>query len=136
MEKRPMVGLGVFVRRDGKVLLGHRINSHAPDVWAAPGGHLEYGESLEDCARREVKEEVGIEIENVQFVTITEYVFEEEGRHYISMIMVADYHSGDVRVCEPDKCSEWQWCNWDELPEPLYPSYKQLLDKQFNPFYF
>jgi len=134
MKQRPIVGLGVFVRKEGKILLGHRINSHAPNVWAAPGGHLEYAETLEECARRETREEAGIEIENIQFTTVISQVYEEEGKHYIGMIMVADYLSGEVQVCEPDKCTEWAWFAWDDLPEPIYPSYRQLLEQAYNPF--
>lgn len=65
MNERPKVGIGVIVRKEGKVLLGKRKNSHGAGSWAFPGGHLEYGESWEECARREVKEETGIAIKNM-----------------------------------------------------------------------
>src|SRR5258707_8500479 len=52
----PQVGVGVVVVRDGKVLLGLRRGSHGSGAWALPGGHLEWGESVESCARREVTE--------------------------------------------------------------------------------
>ena len=59
-EKKPRVGIGVFVLKDGKFLLGKRKSSHGEGSWSFPGGHLEFNEELEDCTRREVMEEAGI----------------------------------------------------------------------------
>ena len=55
-EKRPKVGVGVFVFKDGKTLLGKRKNAHGDGTWNPPGGHLEFNESIEQCAQREVLE--------------------------------------------------------------------------------
>ncbi len=62
---KPKVGIGVMILKDGKVLLGKRKGSHGAGQYAFPGGHLEYMESFEDCARRETREECGIEIQNI-----------------------------------------------------------------------
>ncbi len=48
----PKIGVGVLIIRDGKLLLGRRKGSHGAATWSAPGGHLEYGETPEACARR------------------------------------------------------------------------------------
>jgi 8-oxo-dGTP diphosphatase len=61
----PRVGVGVIVLRNGLVLLGRRIGSHGAGSWALPGGHLEFGESVEQCAAREVLEETGLDIQVV-----------------------------------------------------------------------
>jgi len=65
------VGVGVIVVKDDKVLMGKRIGSHGENSWSFPGGHLEMFESVHECAKREVKEETGIEIKNLQDVTFT-----------------------------------------------------------------
>jgi ADP-ribose pyrophosphatase YjhB (NUDIX family) len=52
---RPLVGLGVLVVRDGKVLVGQRRGSLGAGEYALPGGHLEHGEGFEECAAREVR---------------------------------------------------------------------------------
>ena len=50
------VGIGVMIFKDGKVLLGKRKGSHGEGDWAFPGGHLDYMEGFEECARRETRE--------------------------------------------------------------------------------
>ena len=85
MENRPKVGLGVIIKKDGKVLMGKRKNSHGEGTWNFPGGHLEYEESWEECARRETREEAGIEIKNIIFATATNDIFENEQKHYITI---------------------------------------------------
>jgi 8-oxo-dGTP diphosphatase len=62
--ERPKVGVGVFIIKDKKILMGKRINSHGEGTWSLPGGHLEFFETFEDCAKREVMEETGLKISN------------------------------------------------------------------------
>ncbi|HNA62172.1 MAG TPA: NUDIX domain-containing protein [Rhabdochlamydiaceae bacterium] len=60
MHNVPRIGVGCVVERDGMVLLGQRKGAHAEGFWAFPGGHLEFGETVEACARRELVEETGL----------------------------------------------------------------------------
>ena len=59
-QERPKVGIGVLIVKDGKILLGERIGAHGSGLFALPGGHLEFGETFEETARREVEEETGL----------------------------------------------------------------------------
>lgn len=135
-ENRPKVGVGVFVVKDGKVLLGKRKNAHGEGGWCFPGGHLELNESWEECAKRETLEETGLTIKNIRFSTATNDIFEKEGKHYITLFMIAEYDSGEVKIMEPDKCEKWDWFEWDErkLPNPLFVPQKNLLKQKYNPF--
>lgn len=54
-----------------KFLLGQRLGSHGAGTWALPGGHLEFGESFESCAAREVLEETGLVVGGIEFLTAT-----------------------------------------------------------------
>ena len=120
-EKRyPGVGMGIFVFKDGKFLMGIRKNPHGIGKWALPGGKLEFNEELEDCARREVKEETGLEIKNIRFKAITNDMFKNEDKHNITIFMISDWLSGEPRVMEPNKCEEWKWISKDNIPEPLF----------------
>ncbi|CAG8885844.1 unnamed protein product [Penicillium egyptiacum] len=79
----PKVGVSVFVRNNGgKFVLGKRLGSTGAGTWALPGGHLEFGESLETCAAREVLEETGLVVQDLQFLTVVNSVMHTEGRHY------------------------------------------------------
>jgi 8-oxo-dGTP diphosphatase len=134
MENPPGVGMCVIVTKDNKVLMGKRIGAHGENTWSFPGGHLEFNETLEECATRETKEETGIQIKNVRIGSFTNDIFEKEKKHYITLFMVADYDSGDVGIKEPDKCLEWNWFEWDNLPSPLFLPIQNLLKQGFNPF--
>jgi 8-oxo-dGTP diphosphatase len=125
--KHPKVGVGVLIIQDGKLLLGQRKTQFSDNgTWGPPGGHLEFGESWEHCAAREVLEEVGIEIKNISFVTATNDIFSHDA-HYISIFMRADYKSGTVQVMEPEKCAQWGWFECNKLPENLFLPLKQLI---------
>jgi len=131
--KRPKVGLGVLIKKDDKFLFGKRKGAHGEGTWNAPGGHLEFNETWEECAKRETIEETGIKIKNIRFVTATNDLFKKEDKHYITIYMLADYDSGKVKIMEPEKCEKWDWFSWEELPEPLFLPTQTLKDKGFNP---
>jgi 8-oxo-dGTP diphosphatase len=59
-RKRPRIGVGVAVLPEGKGLLGKRKGSHRAGHWSFPGGHLDFGESAESYASRELLEETGL----------------------------------------------------------------------------
>lgn len=131
---RPLVGVAVIVTRNGKVLLGKRKGAHGAGSWAFPGGHLEFNESIIGCASREVYEETGLCIKNCRYGTFTNDLFKEHNKHYVTLSVVCDYESGEPEIKEPDKCAEWKWFSWDNLPQPLFLSLRNLLDQGFNPF--
>lgn len=128
--KRPFVGVGVIVIEGKKVLLGKRKGSHGSNTWNFPGGHLEFGESWEECAIREVFEETGMKVINVHFFAATNDIFKKEDKHYITIYMVCEYKSGEVEVKEPEKCETWSWFKWNNLPKPLFLPIKNLLKQK------
>jgi|GEM_PF-192859 hydroxyethylthiazole kinase-like uncharacterized protein yjeF len=124
---RPQVGVGVAVRLRGKILLGKRKGEHGGGTWSYPGGHLEFGETWEDCARREVREETGLEISTPRFLAATNDVY-PSGKHYVTLFMVCDCLSGEPVVMEPEKCLGWEWFETNQLPEPLFLSTQNFVN--------
>ncbi len=133
MEKRPGVGVGVCIVKDGKVLFGKRKNAHGDGSWCFPGGHLEFNESWEECAKREVLEETGLEIKNVRFTTATNDIFPVEGKHYITIFMCADYAGGEAKIIEPEKCEAWEWFDCNAPPPPLFIPHQTLYKQGYSP---
>ena len=117
--QRPAVGVGVMIFRQDKVLLSMRKGAHGAGEYAFPGGHLEWMESFEKCARREVREECGLEIDNVQFQFLAN-VKTYAPRHYVHVGLTAEWLAGEPEVLEPKKSGEWKWYGLDELPANLF----------------
>src|SRR5579863_8792621 len=96
------VGVGIIVVKDKKVLVGRRKGSHCAGLYSFPGGHLEFGESVIDCARRELKEECGADFkvyincvnagDRIWFTT--EDYLPEYDKHYITLFIGGDWNSG------------------------------------------
>ena len=136
MQQRPRIGIGVIIVRFEQVLLMKRKNSHGAESWSPPGGHLEFGESLEACAIRETREETAISITNPTFRAITNDFFEIEGKHYITIWMQALYQSGEATVNAPGEASEVGWFSWTALPSPLFLPLVNLLAGKSYPAIF
>ncbi len=116
----PKTGVGVMVMKGDLVLFGKRKGSHGEGEWATPGGHLEHLESFEDCARREVKEEAGLEIQNIRFLFLANLNLYAP-KHYTHIGLVADWKSGEPKVLEPEKCEGWDWFSIkNPAPSPTF----------------
>lgn len=121
-EQRPRVGVTVLVLKEGKVLLGRRIGSKpGTGMYQTPGGHLEHQESFDECIKRELREEVGIEIDQVAFLGVTN-VRQFPPNHFVLVAFAAEWKSGEVQNREPDKCEEWGWYDRQHLPLPMTPA--------------
>jgi len=129
-EKTVKVGVGLYLINDNRqLLLGLRKSQHGNGTWCPPGGHLEYGESFEQAAVRETKEETSLEVneKDVCVCGVTNDFFKESGRHYITVHLKAQKYKGIPKICESDKCAEWRWFDLTSLPENLFLPAAQFL---------
>ena len=130
--KKARVGVGVLINKNGKILLIKRKGSHGEGSWAPPGGHIDFGESVRDCAKREVKEEIGIEIKNLKVVGFTEDLFKKEKKHYITIWVSSVWKSGEAKTNNRE-FSEVGWFLWKKLPKPLFIPLKNFIEGKILP---
>lgn len=129
------VGVGLWLfNPKGQVLLGKRLSKHGTGTWAPPGGHLEFGESPQQCASRELFEETGLKISfnQIEPFAITNDIFQNEDKHYITVHCRARFNEDAyfIDVKEKDKCEAWEWFDWNKLPSPLFLSAANLLKQK------
>ncbi|MGW8350890.1 ATP-binding cassette domain-containing protein [Streptomyces wedmorensis] len=118
-----VVGVHLYVERDGQVLLGRR---HPDSVYAGGflhtlAGHCE-AESATACLVREAYEEAGLVVDPCDLRLVhTVHMVEHGGPPRVQLFFRADRWEGVPEVREPDKCVGWQWCDAEDLPEPIVP---------------
>lgn len=106
----PSTAIIVRITRDDKILLV-RANSFRGDFYGLVAGFVETGENLEQCVRREVMEETGLEISNIQY-------FDSQAWPYPYGLMIgftAEYAKGEIRLQKSELC-QGAWFTRDNLP--------------------
>jgi mutator protein MutT len=108
------IGVGVeciITDGKGKYLLAKR-GSKAKNErgkWEFPGGGIEYGDTMADTIKREMKEELGIEVE------LLEYLPPNDHQHWVTSAFIARIVDGEPKIMEPEKCEEIGWFTLDEI---------------------
>ncbi len=114
---RPFVGVGAVVFRDDRVLLVKRARPPRQGQWSLPGGVQRLGETVYEAARREVREETGLEVEIVDVVAVVDSIQRDEDRrvryHYTLVDVLAEWRDGEARA--GDDAAAVAWTGLDEL---------------------
>jgi mutator protein MutT len=119
------------MRREGKVLIAKRKRAFAGYPWEFPGGKLEENETLQECLKRELREELGIEVKVGELVALSKHVLNCQQAISLYAYEVT-YLSGDLTLKDHE---EIRWVTIDELdaysfPEPDRVIVKALKDKK------
>jgi len=126
----------VIFQLENKDLLLRRCNTGYRDgEYGLPAGHIEEGEFATEAARREAKEEVGVEIEPADLIP-AHIMHRHCGDHErIDFFFTTSRWTGEITNAEPDKCDDLKWVLLDELPENTIPyiraALEQFRDKKF-----
>ena len=123
---RPKVGVGVIFVRDETVFLAKRHGAHGEDTWASAGGHLENGETLEECGRREAMEELGVRVGDLRYLCVSNIIAYD--RHYVDIEFLGDIGDQEPQLMEPESFIESGWFPLDNLPQPLFHAMRYALD--------
>jgi 8-oxo-dGTP diphosphatase len=141
-NKKIGVGFGVMLIKDNKILLGKRHDDpekadslfNGAGTWTMPGGKSDFGETFETGAKREVVEETGIRLGQVDVICINQDIV--EGAHFVTIGLICEEFSGEPKVMEPDEITQWEWFDLSNLPNPLYfPTAKILKNYTQKKFY-
>jgi ADP-ribose pyrophosphatase len=126
------VAVGAVVVKDGKILLVRRNKAPHKDLWAIPGGSVELGETLQEAAEREIREETGLDIKAKEPVYTFDLIEKDHKGtirfHYVIVDLSADYISGEL--CAADDALDARWFDPEELEHiDASESTRDLLNK-------
>jgi 8-oxo-dGTP diphosphatase len=125
-EKNIKIGSNILLIRDGKVLFGKRLNCAGAGTYGVVGGHVEFGESPEACAIRELKEETGLVIDKLKLVSIINDPRQDTG-HYMQFVYLCDDFQGEPQLLEPEKCEGWEWFGINNPPANIFFGHRDFL---------
>lgn len=136
---QPRVGVGVLLAdSQGRVLLTLRKRPPEAGCWSIVGGKVDFLETLEQCAVREAREEVGVEISLSSLLCVTDHCLPGENQHWVSPAYLGQILSGEATNCEPGKTREVRWFSLDQLPPNLTMTARNAINAfnqqvSFNP---
>lgn len=122
----PRVGVGVMIVREGRVLMAQRASGQRPGWYGWIGGKLEFGETLQACARREAREEAGVAIANLRLLCLSSIIMEDQ--HWIDVEFLADIATGEPHTTAPEEIGGWAWYPIDRLPAPIFEPARYALE--------
>jgi len=100
---------GVIINGHDEVLLLLRKCSPEIGYWTIPGGSVEFGENIEDALKREIREELGVEIKIIKLLNIANHIVHAEKIHYVSPEFLVEIISGTPQNLETQSHSDMKW---------------------------
>jgi 8-oxo-dGTP diphosphatase len=111
------VGAGALIFNEaGKFLMMKRGPAAKNEVgkWEIPGGAIEFGETFAEGIKREIKEEIGVEVEVLELLDLCDHILPDEHQHWVSPTYICQIVKGTPRIMEPEKCDDLGWFSIEE----------------------
>ncbi len=131
---KPAVGVGVMILKDNQILLGRRHSDpskadselHGEGTWTLPGGKVNFQEGLKEAAKREVAEETGLMVKDMQeLISVSNDRVPD--KHFVTIGFLCVDYDGEPRIMEPDEIVEWKWFDLNGLPSPIFPPSEKVI---------
>jgi len=117
----PTTRISVIVVVDGKILLVKH-QKGPRQYWVLPGGRLEYGETFQECAVREMLEETNLHVEVQDFVFLSEAIAPDRSRHIVNIYVTAKVLSGELKLGDEPVLAGVEYKSLDEIDQlTLFP---------------
>ncbi|MFZ4894433.1 NUDIX hydrolase [Plantibacter sp. Mn2098] len=120
--RQPRSGCGAAIVQEGRIMLLQRLRDPEAGCWGLPGGKIDWMETVEHAIRREVEEELGIELGTTTLLCVVDHFEPELGQHWISPVHLATDFTGEPQLREPEKHAAFAWFALDSLPTELTSS--------------
>lgn len=133
------IGVGVLILNEkNQILLGLRNEDpdkadselHGEGTWTMPGGKMDFLESPLQCAKREVKEETGMDVDGLKIISVSND--KSKGVHFITLGFFCNNFQGAPKTMELDEIVEWRWFELNKLPAKIFFPSKKVLDNYIN----
>ncbi|MBP9718875.1 MAG: NUDIX domain-containing protein [Candidatus Levybacteria bacterium] len=104
------VGAAIF-NKEGKLFITLRGEKAQNErgKWEIPGGGVEFGETFEDAIKREIKEELDIDIEVIELLGVCSHIIPDEKQHWVAPTYICKIKKGSPKIMEPHKCADIGW---------------------------
>ncbi|MGC6587011.1 NUDIX hydrolase [Paenibacillus sp. Dod16] len=131
--KRPLIFVGSVVilkNKSNQILLQKR--KYPVGSWAIPGGLMELGESAEETAKREIKEETNLSIDNLKLINVysgqDHYIKQPNGDEFYVVVIAfyAEHFEGELLVNRSESL-DFEFINFNEIPDNLAKSHKPII---------
>ncbi|WP_050607670.1 NUDIX domain-containing protein [Clostridium niameyense] len=136
MEKgRDYIGVGVgavILNEKRQMLLLLRERSPEKGYWCIPGGKVEFGETIEDAIKREVKEEVNVDVEIIKLIGVTNHIVLKEEVHWVAPTFLTKITQGKVKNMEPQKHKDMKWFSINNMPSNITITTRKALEYLYN----
>ena len=127
MDQKPRVGSAVLIQHNGKFLLGRRNKINANGMWVIPGGGVDFGETTQQAAVREIKEETGLDIELIKFLCHKEIINLPGNYHGVVFFYLAKLKNNSIKI--GDDLSDAKFFSIDEIKKlNVVDSVKEVLE--------
>lgn len=119
-------GVGILVLKDKEFLLGKRNADpekassalSGEGTWTMPGGKIDFGETFLVAAKREVQEETGLVANSLKLISLMDDMTDKA--HFVTIGLLCDNFTGEVKTMEPEEITEWRWFALDNPPAPMF----------------